>query len=615
MKNLITSIWMLFIAFTVTAQQEVKVSSTIEEVTVFVNAAQIQRSGSVSLPKGESTLILMGLSPHIHENSIRIKTNAQVSIQGVSHELDHLSTLENNKEVNELEAALKSINAQIKANQAQLEVLIQKENLLMANQQLGGTSTGLNLSQLEQAMAFFEKQLRSIKTEAIKINESNEQLSINRNQLQQELNQLQANLQLPSGMVKIRVKAASAINTAIGLSYLVDHAGWYPKYDLRTADISEPLNLLYKAEVYQNTGVNWDKVKLSFSSGNPDESGVLPDLMSWKLDFARYGSTAIVRGIGTVSGLVTDERGMPLPGVIVRVQGTSLASTTNYEGNYSLTIPSKAQNLEFHFIGYQTAYKPINSPIINLQMSPDNQALQEVVQVSLRGKVSGINISNSDFEVAQEPARGIATAVENPTTVKFSVDEPYSVPSQGGTVSVDLNEYHLPAEYEYLSVPKLGPEAFLSARITDWDKLHLLEGEAFLYFGDSFVGKSIINPKNESDTLALSLGKDPSIQIDRIITEEYSDKKIIGGNKTDYRTIEITVKNTKSKEASVMIQDQIPLALRNTIEVEALETSGGQLDPATGIVSWRMKLAPQQSSKIVLSYSVKYPKNEKVKLD
>lgn len=56
----------------------------------------------------------------------------------------------------------------------------------------------------------------------------------------------------------------------------------------------------------------------------------------------------------TVQGTVTEARsGNPLPGANVVVKGTSTGTTTNSEGNYSLTVPSEDATLVFSFVGYQ----------------------------------------------------------------------------------------------------------------------------------------------------------------------------------------------------------------------------------------------------------------------
>ncbi|MEC7770070.1 MAG: TonB-dependent receptor [Bacteroidota bacterium] len=81
----------------------------------------------------------------------------------------------------------------------------------------------------------------------------------------------------------------------------------------------------------------------------------------------------------TVSGNVTDQNGLPLPGVSVMVVGTSNGTQTDFDGNYSISA-SNGQVLRFSYIGQKTVERTIGaSNTINVQMEEDAQALEEVV--------------------------------------------------------------------------------------------------------------------------------------------------------------------------------------------------------------------------------------------
>jgi uncharacterized protein (TIGR02231 family) len=80
-------------------------------------------------------------------------------------------------------------------------------------------------------------------------------------------------------------------NVDFEINYLTNAATWKPFYDLRTNNIAEPMNMMYKAEVVQNTGIDWKKVKLTLSSGNPNQNNQAPLLSSWFLKYQEnYGS-------------------------------------------------------------------------------------------------------------------------------------------------------------------------------------------------------------------------------------------------------------------------------------------------------------------------------------
>ena len=76
-----------------------------------------------------------------------------------------------------------------------------------------------------------------------------------------------------------------------------------------------------------------------------------------------------------------------------------------------------------------------------------------------------------------------------------------TVPSDGKIQTVEIQRLTAPAEYKYVTTPKLSQLAYLTANITDWAKLSLQSGEATLYFENSFVGKSNLNVNQLTDTL------------------------------------------------------------------------------------------------------------------
>jgi len=87
----------------------------------------------------------------------------------------------------------------------------------------------------------------------------------------------------------------------------------------------------------------------------------------------------------TVTGIATDQQtGQGLPGVAVLVQGTTVGTTTDTDGAYSINVPEGANTLEFRFIGYTTVTRPIgNAATINVAMRPDTRQLEEVVVTAI----------------------------------------------------------------------------------------------------------------------------------------------------------------------------------------------------------------------------------------
>jgi uncharacterized protein (TIGR02231 family) len=85
----------------------------------------------------------------------------------------------------------------------------------------------------------------------------------------------------------VEISSAVEVSASFTLSYFVGNAGWTPAYDLRAKTVGQPIELLMKAQVTNNTGEDWSKVNLSLSSGNPTLGGVMPGLNPWTLFIPR----------------------------------------------------------------------------------------------------------------------------------------------------------------------------------------------------------------------------------------------------------------------------------------------------------------------------------------
>ena len=114
----------------------------------------------------------------------------------------------------------------------------------------------------------------------------------------------------------------------------------------------------------------------------------------------------------SISGTVTDENGVPLPGATVLVQGTSNGVSTDFDGNYSINATS-GDTLVFSFVGYGSQSVVVgSSATVNAELSPDN-ALEEVVVTSLgiKRNVKALGYSLTQVDGAELSANKTSNAI------------------------------------------------------------------------------------------------------------------------------------------------------------------------------------------------------------
>ncbi|MDR0692258.1 MAG: DUF4139 domain-containing protein [Prevotellaceae bacterium] len=522
---------------TVSAQsQPVVVPSTISGVTVFLKGAEVQRTGFVTLKEGAQQVIFENLPQRINPQSIQVSGVGKFTILGVSHRINHLQPAGKTKEVAALEDSLRLLNENMIQQEAALTVIREEQDMLKANRYIGGANTGVKLIDIKAFADYFSAQMGVLSKRMVSTQAGVRALKKRVERIEKQLKELQQQPQTPTSEIVMDITAPAATKATLTASYLTYDAGWTPAYDLRSAEVHQPVKLIYKAYAHQSTGEAWTAVKPVFSTGNPTLNQTKPTLMPWYLSFHEE---VVVIGYGT-------SRRKNLTGGVKEPQAETL------------------------------------------------------------------------FEVAETPAQTAAdyTRVnESQTNVEFIVDVPYTIVSDGQEHAVELATHTLPAKYEYHAVRKLEKDVFLIAKITGWESLNLLSGQANLFFEDKYVGKSYIETRQTEDTLTLSLGRDKNITVTRIRKKDFSEKQFLGNNVTETREWELTVHNKKKQPATITLEDQVPVSTDKEIKVEAMEISGAQHDLPTGKLTWRLELKPSESRSMTVKYTVKHPKNRKVVLE
>ena len=291
-KLLVLSIIIFSVVSTITAQTEKSIKAEIKHVTVFPDRAQVEHETSVSLLPGKSILKLSGLSPYIDEQSIQVKGYGEFTILSVNHQNNYLQNLEDSPEVKSIKSQIEDLQTKVEDENAAISILKEKEAFLIANKALLIKETSVTAEQFKNILDLYTSNMDQITMATLKkqrlIKDYNKQIAA----LQQQITNKLGKQQLPSGEILVIVTSEKQLTGRITFSYIVTNAGWYPSYDIRVDDIKNPVMIFYKANVYQNSGTDWNDVRLSFSNATPWVSGDIPVIYPWFIDF--YNSAPIM---------------------------------------------------------------------------------------------------------------------------------------------------------------------------------------------------------------------------------------------------------------------------------------------------------------------------------
>lgn len=281
--------------------------------------------------------------------------------------------------------------------------------------------------------------------------------------------------------------------------------------------------------------------------------------------------------------------------------------------NLSTSNPNQGTNLPSMTPTYLQLYFPQVYAIAQLQSITDDDKLDPPTQLDAV-TITAYNQKNSAVKSnatgsTTNNVQDYTTLSESQLNTNYEIDLPYEIPSDGIPYSVTIKEEKVTAQYQHTTIPKLDEDAFLLARLSRWDSLNLLPGQANVIMDNVYLGKTYLNPNTTEDTLALSLGRDKRISIDRKIVKDVKTPKK-GEKKTETYTVEITLKNNKKQAVEIHLKDQHPVSKVNEIEVELTDAGGAEILADDGIMDWRIAINPGESKKIKFVYQIKYPKDK-----
>ena len=270
------------------AQKPIFTNAKTIGATVYFNSAEISQTTTINLPKGTSEIVVKNVADYLNENTVRIGAPANVTVLSVQFSNNYISEFEideKNPAIKKVRDSITIVKKLIQKNDLLYTAINNSMGILQKNETVGGT-TGLNVLELTKLVDFNITKRTDLSIQMVDIREINEKLQIKLNNLNKKLEINTKNEEQSSnGKLIIQVMNEIAGSTNLEINYLTNNASWRPFYDLRANSIVDPINMLYKAEVTQSTGIDWKKVKLTLSSGNPNQNNQQPELNAW---FLRY---------------------------------------------------------------------------------------------------------------------------------------------------------------------------------------------------------------------------------------------------------------------------------------------------------------------------------------
>lgn len=296
MKNILTTVMFSFVV-TVNAQKPVFTQAQIQSARVYNNSAELKHKASAQISSGTSEIVITNVANYLNENTVQIGVPKHVTVMSVQFTNAYVEEYDNNQdsplvkpvkeEIEKKETELKKIKNEIDTEKHAIELLDKNRSI--------EETQNFSVAELSKLLEYY-------KTKRTEMSNHIDVLTKKEKTLQEELKALKGKLSFnqtssektSQGKLIVYVMSSQSTTIPLHISYLTNQATWQPSYEMRIDQINQPINMLYKAQVQQNTGVDWKNVKLSLTSGRANQNTFAPELQPW---FLNYSSPIVSRQV------------------------------------------------------------------------------------------------------------------------------------------------------------------------------------------------------------------------------------------------------------------------------------------------------------------------------
>jgi uncharacterized protein (TIGR02231 family) len=546
---------------TLLANDKVTVKSTLHSVTVYTQGAQLQHKANYTIKAGLSEVIVEGISPQIAAGTIQVKATGAVVILDSKYEYYY--------------------------PQPQLELVVRDLP-----------------PKIKSAIRVLEDSIRLVNFDLRDINDEIEVLVAARKII------------ISNGAVKGQGKVNDSIQL---LKATVDY------YTTKVSELNKKISSLDRQKVKKTDLLSDLNTRLEDLQNYAEQNNPTPEKKGVPRIIITFMAKDAASGRIDLSYLASNAGWTPLYDI------RSEAAT----GKISLTY--KAQVRQLTGLDWDDIKLSIstNNPYANKtkpELSPwyiDYQeyriqleekarlrydAFDDAPAVNSTALNMGFMYKTNAWENNALGAEQFTTIVQQLISAEFKIDLNYSITSDNQVRMVLVKQSELTTSFRYYAVPKLDPGVYLVAQMTKLDELQLVPAKANIFFDGTYIGETYLDPTTMDDTLNLSLGKDPNIVVKRTLLKNQCKERMIQDKKERSFAYNIEVRNLKSSEIELFIQDQIPLTTNPDITIEKSNLGKGKIDEKTGLIEWQLKLKAKESQSFDYDFKVRHAKDKTVQI-
>jgi len=650
-----------------------RVQSQVDAVTVFFSGAMVDRQAVVKLQRGKQVVCFTDLPLSLKPQTVQLTGLKQATILVVKHAVETPARSDNPDRRKELQAEEKALVRRNDGLKAEIAILKQEEEILLKNAHIAGDNGVKVEALRETADFYRQRlgEIRKLMFAhqfAIELNqETLRQLYQQMNALlgPEPKPQGVVYVTLEGRREHADTLRLRYYDEAAGWQPTYDFRVEDLRKPLQISYLAEVFQ--YSGEAWKQVKLTLSTANPSLSGDKPQLRpwyfGMREQSVERKFDYVQ-GSGSSIRG------KLLDEakrEGIPFGNIVLFLNDQQVGgTTTDVDGNFKFNhLKPGVYTLKASYAGFNPIQ--LNRIIVtdskltvaNLHMS-SGVNLKEVVVADYEKPLISKDEANfrgtSREEIAALPTRDVNSIAStsmgvfsdtygeevlhirgsssirsdyfidgirtrgstldpstllprSPELLQYVIENRQTIPTDGEKQRVPIKDVEAPARYVHQAVPKLSNDVFLTAELSPWAYLNLLDGKASLYYQGTFVGETEVRTQSTGDTLRLALGRDRGLVIERKLVLDQESRKVVGSSIRQQLQWEINIRNQKDYAVVLQVQEQLPLSKSRSVEISYEALPAAAYDESSGELLWKINLPGGEKTSLKLNYQVKYPAN------
>jgi hypothetical protein len=567
----------------------------VTDVTVYQGNALVTREVAVPEGKGVKEVVVTPLPSQTIDGSLYTEGGEAIHVLSTRYrsravkEDTRAEVRAKEEEIKTLQAEAQRIQKQIQISKQNSEFLQKLENFTAATMQ-GLAEKGMLNGETTIALSKYVIETRS----TTGTSEVSDEQALQQNAealafAQRQLAELSAGSSRTEIDAVIVVDKAGAAAGSVRLHYLVNAATWRPQYRIRAETDQDPVSLEYLGAIEQQTGEDWNDVRVTLSTAQPSLNATVPDLTPLDLAVTEIEEGEEFSfdqpsggGMGGMRGVMGGMAGMGSGGSLEQ----SLASqASNYRGQAQQALIGNDVKTGGEFLNQAAALDQTHE-----LLAPGNE----------------------------EKAKAAAGEAGAAPTVTHHLPGKLNIPSRRDPLLVEVARQDMKAEFFAKAVPVLSPRVYRMAKLANSGESVLLPGEATMYVGSDFVGRMTMPLVAVGEPFTVGFGVDPQLQVGRRLVKK--SRSIQGGNQVHDYEFRITLRSFKKVPVQFQVWDRLPKADAENVAV-SLSTTTTNLSTDTiyertaradNILRWDVSVPPglpvDQPKTITYEFKLEYAK-------